>query len=134
MVPQAIEWFAEGGARRRRQPPTRDILLMCELRSRCSSRWTRRRGRWPSAPRAPGRCRRLPELLPRAVDRLAGQCRHEGSILIRRLVYIAFNFLEVALLLPVLPWSSFWDRGYYAETWPGLRPPFLTRCASCVAP
>ena len=52
------------------------------------------------------------------------RCRHEGSILIRRLVYIAF-FLEVGLLLLVLPWSSFWDRNYFAETWPGLRP-FLT--------
>ena len=50
--------------------------------------------------------------------------RHEGSILIRRLVYIAF-FLEVGLLLIVVPWSAFWDRNYFAETWPGLRP-FLT--------
>ena len=49
--------------------------------------------------------------------------RHEGSVLIRRLVYVAF-FLEVGLLLIVLPWSGFWDRNYFA-TWPALRP-FLT--------
>jgi hypothetical protein len=36
-------------------------------------------------------------------------------------MYIAF-FLEVGLLLIVLPWSAFWDRNYFAATWPGLRP------------
>ena len=50
--------------------------------------------------------------------------RQKDSILIRRLVYVAF-FLEVGLLLIVLPWSAFWDRNYFADTWPGLRP-FLT--------
>ncbi len=39
----------------------------------------------------------------------------------RRLVYIAF-FLEVGLLLIVLPWSAFWDRNYFASAWPELRP------------
>jgi hypothetical protein len=34
---------------------------------------------------------------------------------------VAF-FLEVGLLLVVLPWSSFWDRNYFALTWPALRP------------
>jgi hypothetical protein len=48
----------------------------------------------------------------------------EGSVLIRRLVYIAF-FLEVGLLLIVLPWSSFWERNYFADAWPAIRP-FLT--------
>ena len=38
----------------------------------------------------------------------------------RRLLYIAF-FLEVGLLLVVLPWSGFWDRNYFAMTWPPLR-------------
>ena len=47
--------------------------------------------------------------------------RHKGSILIRRLVYVAF-FLEVGLLLIVVPWSAFWDRNYFAATWPALRP------------
>ena len=50
--------------------------------------------------------------------------RQKDSILIRRLAYVAF-FLEVGLLLIVLPWSAFWDRNYFADTWPGLRP-FLT--------
>ncbi len=47
--------------------------------------------------------------------------RREDETLIRRLVYVAF-FLEVGLLLVVLPWSSFWDRNYFAHTWPALRP------------
>lgn len=36
-------------------------------------------------------------------------------------MYVAF-FLEVGLLLLVLPWSSFWERNYFAYTWPFLRP------------
>src|SRR5579862_1739433 len=47
-----------------------------------------------------------------------------GHALIRRLVYVAF-FLEVGLLLLVLPWSAFWERNYFADTWPAIRP-FLT--------
>ena len=46
--------------------------------------------------------------------------RREGSVLIRRLVYVAF-FLEVGLLLLVLPWSTFWEHNYFAEAWPPLR-------------
>ena len=42
-------------------------------------------------------------------------------MMIRRLIYVAF-FLEVGLLLIVLPWSPFWDHNYFALTWPGLRP------------
>ena len=45
--------------------------------------------------------------------------RHEGSILIRRLVYVAF-FLEVGVLLIVLPWSGFWEENYFAGVWPAL--------------
>ena len=30
-------------------------------------------------------------------------------------------FLEVGLLLVVLPWSGFWDRNYFVSAWPGLR-------------
>jgi hypothetical protein len=37
---------------------------------------------------------------------------------------VAF-FLEVGLLLVVLPWSGFWDRNYFVLAWPGLRP-FIT--------
>lgn len=51
--------------------------------------------------------------------------RHGGEALIRRLLYIAF-FLEVGLLLIVLPWSGFWDRNYFASAWPGLRPVFTS--------
>ncbi len=44
----------------------------------------------------------------------------DGWALIRRLVYVAF-FLEVGLLLVVLPWSPFWDRNYFAVALPALR-------------
>ena len=30
-------------------------------------------------------------------------------------------FLEVGLLLVVLPWSGFWDRNYFVSASPGLR-------------
>jgi hypothetical protein len=39
-------------------------------------------------------------------------------------VYIAF-FLEVGLLLVVLPWSNFWEGNYFATAWPPLKS-FLT--------
>jgi hypothetical protein len=35
-------------------------------------------------------------------------------------VYAAF-FLEVGLLLIVLPWSGFWDGNYFGAAWPRLR-------------
>jgi hypothetical protein len=41
--------------------------------------------------------------------------------MLRRLVYAAF-FVEVGILLVVLPWSGFWDRNYFGIAWPGLRP------------
>lgn len=41
--------------------------------------------------------------------------------MIRRLVYVAF-FLEVGLLLVVLPWSGFWEHNYFAVAWPPLQP------------
>jgi hypothetical protein len=40
---------------------------------------------------------------------------------LRRLLYVAF-FLEVGLLLIVLPWSAFWDGNYFVHAWPPLRP------------
>ena len=47
--------------------------------------------------------------------------RGGGRVLIRRLVFVAF-FLEVGLLLAVLPWSGFWEQNYFAGTWPALQP------------
>ena len=47
--------------------------------------------------------------------------RREGNVLIRRLVYVAL-FIEVGLLLIVLPWSTFWERNYFVYAWPALRP------------
>jgi hypothetical protein len=35
------------------------------------------------------------------------------------MVYVAF-FLEVGLLLIVLPWSGFWEQNYFAAAWPSL--------------
>jgi hypothetical protein len=34
-------------------------------------------------------------------------------------VYVAF-FLEVGLLLIVVPWSAFWERNYFVAAWPPL--------------
>lgn len=31
-------------------------------------------------------------------------------------------FVEVGLLLIVLPWSAFWERNYFAAAWPALYP------------
>lgn len=42
----------------------------------------------------------------------------------RHLLFVAF-FLEVGLLLIVLPWSTFWERNYFVYAWPDLRP-FIT--------
>jgi hypothetical protein len=41
--------------------------------------------------------------------------------LFRRLVLIAL-FIEIGLLLVVLPWSAFWDRNYFGAALPALRP------------
>jgi polyferredoxin len=51
--------------------------------------------------------------------RRAPRCRHGGRPLIRRLVLVAF-FIEVGLLLLVLPWSTFWERNYFIEALPSL--------------
>ena len=40
-------------------------------------------------------------------------------MLLRRLLHIAF-FVEVGLLLAVLPWSPFWERNYFAQVWPAV--------------
>jgi formate hydrogenlyase subunit 3/multisubunit Na+/H+ antiporter MnhD subunit len=61
-------------------------------------------------------------LLPASID--SPRFRREVSILIRRLVYVAF-FLEVGLLLILLPWSGFWEHNYFAAMWPPLQS-FLT--------
>jgi hypothetical protein len=36
---------------------------------------------------------------------------------VRRLLLIAF-FLEVGLVLTFAPWSAYWDRNYFAESFP----------------
>jgi hypothetical protein len=46
--------------------------------------------------------------------------RLEGIALLRRLFWVAF-FLEVGLLLIVLPWSGLWERNYFAALWPFLQ-------------
>jgi len=44
--------------------------------------------------------------------------RRGGSILVLRcLLRVAF-FIEMGLLLVVLPWSGFWERNYFAQIWP----------------
>jgi hypothetical protein len=41
-------------------------------------------------------------------------------VIVRRLLYAAY-FLEVGLLLVVLPWTSFWDRNYLFDLVPAVR-------------
>ncbi len=38
----------------------------------------------------------------------------------RRLVLVAL-FLEIGLLLVVIPWSGFWDRNYFAQAVPAVQ-------------
>jgi hypothetical protein len=37
-----------------------------------------------------------------------------------RLLYIAY-FIEVGVILVVVPWSAFWERNYFAESLPLLQ-------------
>jgi hypothetical protein len=39
---------------------------------------------------------------------------------VKRLLYIAY-FLEVGLVLVLVPWSGFWERNYFAEDVPGVQ-------------
>jgi hypothetical protein len=39
--------------------------------------------------------------------------------MVRRLFYVAY-FLEVGLLLVLLPWSAFWERNYFVGMFPWL--------------
>ena len=39
--------------------------------------------------------------------------------MLRRLIFVAY-FLEVGLLLVLVPWSVFWERNYFAEIFPLL--------------
>jgi hypothetical protein len=50
--------------------------------------------------------------------------RREGSLL-SRLLLVVF-FVEVGLLLMVLPWSAFWERNYFVYAWPALEPLFTS--------
>lgn len=36
-----------------------------------------------------------------------------------RLLFLAY-FVEVGLVLLVVPWSPFWDRNYFLDLWPAL--------------
>ena len=38
----------------------------------------------------------------------------------RRLILVAL-FLEIGFLLLVIPWSSFWDRNYFAQALPSVQ-------------
>ncbi len=39
---------------------------------------------------------------------------------VSRLVFLAY-FIEVGLVLVVVPWSPFWDRNYFVQNWPALQ-------------
>jgi hypothetical protein len=36
-----------------------------------------------------------------------------------RLLLVAY-FIEAGVLLVVVPWSSFWERNYFVQSWPAL--------------
>jgi hypothetical protein len=36
-----------------------------------------------------------------------------------RLLFLSY-FIEVGLVLIVVPWSPFWDRNYFLDLWPAL--------------
>jgi hypothetical protein len=78
--------------------------------------------KWPARSRYAWNCRprRATTRTWRRASIDSPRFRREGSILIRRLVYVAF-FLEVGLLLILLPWSGFWERNYFAASWPPLQ-------------
>jgi hypothetical protein len=38
---------------------------------------------------------------------------------LRRLIYVAY-FLEVGLLLVLVPWSVFWERNYFVGVFPSI--------------
>ena len=40
--------------------------------------------------------------------------------MVSRLIFIAF-FLEVGLLLLLVPWFPVWDRNLFTQIWPALR-------------
>ena len=40
--------------------------------------------------------------------------------MLRRLLLVAY-FLEVGLMLVLVPWSSFWDHNYFAAAYPPLQ-------------
>lgn len=35
-------------------------------------------------------------------------------------VLLSVFFLEVGFVLAVVPWSSYWDRNYFAQVWPSV--------------
>jgi hypothetical protein len=39
---------------------------------------------------------------------------------LRRLLFVAY-FIEIGLLLILIPWSAFWERNYFIEGLPALR-------------
>jgi hypothetical protein len=39
---------------------------------------------------------------------------------VKRLTLVA-AFLEIGLILIIIPWSMYWDRNYFAEAVPGVR-------------
>jgi len=47
---------------------------------------------------------------------------------VRRLLYAAY-FLEVGLLLVILPWTTFWDRNYLFDLVPAVRDLLLSSYA-----
>ena len=60
--------------------------------------------------------------------------KREGEThLIRRLLIVLF-FVEVGLVLVVVPWTTFWERNYFIESVPVARSILMTHVArGCVS-
>ena len=94
--------------------------------------WSRR-GKPPARWRSSSNCRRRRQgtatspTASRALSRRqAGRPAREGPAVsvLGRLLFLAY-FVEVGLVLLVVPWSPFWDRNYFVDLWPAL--PTVTR-------
>src|SRR5688500_13888090 len=104
-------------ARSKRLRRLRWRITRCSTSSRrCSRRTVRARERWLCCSSFRQR------LVSTEIYRLASsssKCRWEADIVLKRLLLVAY-FIEVGLLLVLVPWSQFWERNYFLTAYPAL--------------
>ena len=117
-APQAIEWYR---ARRGGAGAIGRRSASAAVRARRGARVGRRdgaRSRDLHGAQIGGRA--TTAMLRTRVESAVESASARIVVLIRRLVYVAF-FLEVGLLLLVLPWSAFWEQNYFTDAWSWTR-------------